>query len=131
MPAQLLTTVAAALLLTACSSPPSTPEATLEAFYHALGNKDSATACSLVAYAGIPLSGDDVALCRNGFDTVVQQVASAAELGQLRAAKVTGSVVSGTTATVRPDQITDLPEAFRSGAELVLVGDRWYLDTPR
>ena len=80
-----LAVVVALAGLTACSSAPvgETPESTVAGFYRALGAKDSAAACALVAYDGKPLAGDDVLLCRSGFDTIITDVATPEELACL------------------------------------------------
>ena len=102
----------------------------MEAFYRALGAKDTTTACGLVAYSGIPLSGDDLVLCRSGFDAVVTQVATSEELGQLRTTTVTGATIDGARAQVRAEDITGLPAAYRQAVSLVLVGGRWFIESP-
>lgn len=105
------------------------PEAAVESFYHALGAKDTATACAMTAYAGHPLAGDDVTLCRSGFDAVVDQVASAEDLAALRALTVTGATVTGETATVTADQLSGAPAAYREDVALVRVDGHWFVET--
>jgi len=129
--------VAAGLLglagLTACSSPAAggeTPQSTVAAFYHALGAKDSAGACALVAYNGTPLAGNDVLLCQTGFDTIIKDVATPEELAGLTSASVTGAAVEGDNATIRADQLTGVPAAYREDVSLVRVGGRWYIESP-
>ncbi len=118
--------------LAGCSSPsPGTPEGSLQIFLRALGAADSATVCSVVAYDDRPLQGDDVTLCRSAFDTVARDVATPAELAQLREATVREAVVTGDRAVVRPDQITGVPAAYQVEVSLVRVGGRWYVVTPR
>jgi hypothetical protein len=118
--------------LTACSSAPvgETPESTVAGFYRALGAKDSAAACALVAYDGKPLAGDDVLLCRSGFDTIITDVATPEELAALTSASVTGAAVDGDQATVTADQMTGVPAAYREDVNLVRVGGRWYIESP-
>ena len=80
--------------LTACSTPSpgaDTPEAAVTTFYRALGAKDTGAACALVAYNGIPLSGDDITLCRSGFDAIVTDIATPEELAALGSTSATGS----------------------------------------
>lgn len=121
------------LTLAACSSDGggTTPESTVEVFLHALGNKDTAGACAVVAYNRQPLAGDDITLCRSGFDAVVSQVATADELALLRKAQVTGSTITGDAAVVTADQQTGVPAAYKNDVTLVRVDGHWYIDTPR
>lgn len=116
-----------------CSSGPGgeSPEAAVEAFYRALGAKDTAAACSVIAYSGKPLAGDDILLCRTGFDTVVEDVASPDELAAFASATVTGSTITGDTAVVHADQLTGVPAAYRDDVSLVRVAGRWYIESPR
>ncbi|MBK6443099.1 MAG: hypothetical protein IPH27_07530 [Actinomycetales bacterium] len=119
--------------LTACSTPSpgaDTPEAAVTTFYRALGAKDTGAACALVAYNGIPLSGDDITLCRSGFDAIVTDIATPEELAALGSTSATGSTVTGDTATVRADQLTGVPAAYREDVSLVRVAGRWYILSP-
>ena len=119
--------------LTACSSPSpgaDTPEAAVTTFYRVLGAKDTGAACALVAYNGIPLSGDDITLCRSGFDAIVTDIATPEELAALGSTSATGSTVTGDTATVRADQLTGVPAAYREDVSLVRVAGRWYILSP-
>lgn len=108
-----------------------TPQAALQTFYRALGAKDVAAACAVVGYDARPLQGDEIALCRSGFEAVVNGVASEAELAGLRAATVTGAQISGDHATIRADQISGVPEAYRQEATLIRSGGRWWVVTGR
>ncbi len=110
-----------------CSSSPDTPEATLAAFLHALGEGDVEAACALVVYDKEPLQGDDLLLCQGGFRNVVEQVATEQELAQLRAAEVTGSAVSGDQATVLPEQIEGVPAAYELTVSLVRIDGTWFV----
>lgn len=103
----------------------------MQTFLRALGSADSAMVCSIVAYDDRPLQGDDIALCRSGFDTVARDVATPSELAQLRQATVTDAVVTGDRAVVRADQITGVPSAYQVEVALVRVDGRWYVVTPR
>ncbi len=120
--------------LTACSTSSTlgadTPEAAVSTFYRALGAKDTASACALVAYNGTPLAGDDVLLCRSGFDAIVKDIATPEELAALGSTSATGSTVTGDTATVRADQLTGVPAAYREDVSLVRVAGRWYIVSP-
>ncbi len=107
-----------------------TPQAAVETFYRALGGRDTATACAMSAYAGRPLAGDDLVLCRSGFDAVVAQVAEADELAALRSTTVSGASVDGDHASVRADQMTGVPTAYRRDVSLVRVDGHWFIDTP-
>lgn len=137
MRARLLRSVVVAGMLgvAGCSGAPAapggdSPEAAVSTFYRALGAKDSAAACAVVAYDGKPLSGDDITLCRSGFDVVVTQVASADELAALTQAHATGATVTGDRAVVGADQVTGVPAAYRQDVQLVRVGGRWYIESP-
>lgn len=114
----------------ACSSAGSSPQSAVETFFRALGAKDTATACSVVAYAGRPLAGDDVTLCRSGFDAVVAE-GTPADLDALRTATVGAVAVSGDHATVRAEDLSGVPTAYRQPLALVRVGGQWYVDVPQ
>jgi hypothetical protein len=121
------------LSLVACSASAAggeTPQSTLAAFYHALGARDSAGACALVAYNGRPLAGNDVLLCQTGFDTIIKDVATPDELASLTTASVAGAAVDGDNATISADQLTGVPAAYREDVSLVRVGGRWYIESP-
>ena len=127
------TIAAAALLVTGlcgCLSPGSSPQSAVETFLRALGAKDTATACSVVAYAGQPLAGDDVTLCRSGFDAVVAE-GTPTDLDALRSATVVAVSVSGDRATVRAEDLSGVPTAYRQPLALVRVGGQWYVDVPQ
>ncbi len=121
------------LSLVACSASAAggeTPQSTLAAFYHALGARDSAGACALVAYNGRPLAGNDVLLCQTGFDTIIKDVATPDELASLTTASVAGAAVDGDNATIIADQLTGVPAAYREDVSLVRVAGRWYIVSP-
>lgn len=118
-----------AAALGACSSPPPGPEQTAQGFLRALGSKDTAAACSVVAFDGKPLGGDDVPLCRTGFDTMVNDVLPADELTRLREATVTGVRVEGDSATIAEGQVSGELTAYLGEIELVRVDGRWYVNT--
>lgn len=116
-----------------CSGPipgGDTPESAVAAFYRALGAKDSAAACALVAYDGKPLAGDDITLCRSGFDVVVTQIAGADELAGLAQASASAATVTGDNAIVRAEALTGVPAAYRQDVKLVRVAGRWYIESP-
>lgn len=117
--------------LAGCSaSAGSSPEEAAQTFFRSLGAKDTKAACGVVAYAGKPLAGDDLTLCASGFDSVVA-VAGADDLTALRGSAVSGAQVYGDKATVRADQLTGVPTAYRQDLGLVRVDGRWYLDIPQ
>lgn len=115
--------------LAGCSAGADGPDQTAQGFLRALGARDTAAACSVVAYDRKPLSGDDVALCRTGFDTLVNDVFSEEELARLRAATVTGVRVDGDTATVPEGQVSGELTAYLGEIALVRVENRWYVNT--
>lgn len=125
--APVLVLVAAAAA--ACSGAPPGPEQTAQSFLRALGARDTAAACSVVAFDGKPLGGDDVALCRTGFDTMVNDVLPADELTRLREATVTGVRVEGDRANVAEGQVSGELTAYLGEIELVRVEGRWYVNT--
>lgn len=120
------------LCVTGCSAPPgATPQGALQTFLRALGSGDTSTACSVVAYDEKPLQGDDILLCRSGFDAVVRDIATPTELAQLRAATVTEAIVTGDRAVVRADMITGVPAAYQQEVSLVRSAGAWYIVTQR
>lgn len=100
---------------------------TAQAWLRALGDKDTSKACSLTAYGDQPLAGNDLVLCRSGFDAAVDALAGSGDLDKLRAAVVTGAQVNGDHATVRSDQVTGVPAAYQTDLSLVLVSGTWYV----
>ncbi len=120
--------------LAACSTSSTpgadTPHAAVTMFYRALGAKDTAAACALVAYSGKPLAGDDILLCRSGFDAIVTDIATREELVALASTTAVGSTIDGDNATVRADQLTGVPAAYREDVSLVRVAGRWYIVSP-
>ena len=115
--------------LASCSQSAPGPDQTAQDFLRALGAKDTAAACSVVAFDGQPLSGDDVLLCRTGYDTLVNEVIPADQLAQLRSATVTGVSVDGDTATIPDGQISADLAAYLGEIGLVRVNQRWYVNT--
>ncbi|MGB8381434.1 MAG: hypothetical protein WCG47_09315 [Dermatophilaceae bacterium] len=115
--------------LASCSQSAPGPDQTAQDFLRALGAKDTAAACSVVAFDGQPLSGDDVLLCRTGYDTLVNEVIPADQLAQLRSATVTGVSVDGDTATIPDGQIPADLAAYLGDIGLVRVNQRWYVNT--
>jgi len=61
---------------------------------------------------------------------VVAQVAEADELAALRSTTVSGATVDGDHASVRADQMTGVPTAYRRDVSLVRVDGHWFIDTP-
>lgn len=122
--------IALAFLLVGRGGRPQTPEATLEAYYRAIGGKDTAAACELTSYAGAPLKGSDLTLCRSGLDAVVRDAASPDDLTKLRSAHVTRATVTGDRATVAGGDVTGVPAAYQVDITLVRVDGTWYVDTP-
>lgn len=107
----------------------SRPEATVEAFMHALGAKDPDTACAQLSFGGQPLSGLALDQCRLGLQKVLAAVQDPGDLGKLRSAKVTGAQVSGDKATVTKAQITGVPSGYQNDVDLVRIEGRWYIDS--
>lgn len=124
--ARLATAPAMAAAAASCSSGPG-PAATVETFMHAMGDKNPDAACGVVSTGGRPLQGDLLAQCRVGLQKVLAEVRSE-EFAALRQAKVTGASVNGDKATVRPDQITQVPAGYANTIELVRIDGRWYID---
>jgi hypothetical protein len=120
---------AVVLASAACSGSPDGPEQTAQEFLRSLGARDTAAACSVVAYDGKPLAGDDIALCRTGFDTLVNDVFSDEELARMREATVTGVRVEGDAATVPEGQVSGELTAYLGEIALVRVDNRWYVNT--
>lgn len=125
--------VGAAVALGGCtSSAPdqSTPQAALTSLYHALGHKDFAQACQVIASNGSPTSGTAGQQCVAGLTSIFGQVPDPqGDLPKLAAATVTGASITGDTAKVAADQITGLPAGYATDVELVRVDGRWYVDS--
>lgn len=123
----------AAVALGGCSSDSragaGTPQVAVETFFHAIGDKDPAAACSVVSTAGVPLSGTPLDQCRLGFEKVLDTVQDQGDIALLKGARVTGATVKGDRATVRSAQITQVPDGFQNDIDLVRLGGRWYIDS--
>lgn len=120
--------------VTACSGDTtaqgsSSPTTTVEAFMHALGNKDSSAACSQVSTGGKALVGDAFAQCKVGLESVLGDITDPADLARLKAAKVTGAQVDGDKATVTKSQITNVPSGYENDIDLVRLDGTWYIDS--
>ena len=122
-------TLLSALALGACSTAGASPKQTVEDFYRALGRQDVTAACEVVSYAGKPLAGDDVTLCRSGFQAI-GELATPADLTALSAVTVPDLPASGDRAGVRADQLTGVPTAYRQDLTLVRIDGRWFIDSP-
>ncbi|MEI2765693.1 MAG: hypothetical protein V9F82_08425 [Dermatophilaceae bacterium] len=123
-------TLAVGALVAAGCSGGGDPQATVEQFLHALGDKDTDRACGLLASAQPPyrpLDAAELALCASGLRAAVVDAAGADDLAALRTATVTGSEVGGDTAVVRATQLQGVPAAYRSDLALVRVDGQWYL----
>ncbi len=116
-------------VIASCSGSAPGPDQTAQDFLRALGSKDTSAACSVVAFDGKPLSGDDVVLCRTGYDTLVNEVIPPDKLAELRAATVTEVAVDGDTATIPDGQISADLAAYLGEIGLVRVNERWYVNT--
>ncbi len=115
--------------LSSCSTSAPGPDQTAQDFLRALGSKDTTAACAVVAFDGKPLAGDDLLLCRTGYDSLVNDVIPPDELAQLRSATVTGVTVNGDTATIPDGQISADLADYLGQIGLVRVNERWYVNT--
>lgn len=132
--------LAAALIaapgLAACGGGGDSDEAaaTMETFFHSLGDKDADAACKkLTTNDGKkPLESDDKSFqeCVKIF-TMAMGSAKDKELDQLKNLSVKEAKVDGDTATIEPDQVEGLPDDMNNGsdepAELVKIDGSWYL----
>ncbi len=135
-PARVFTAAAVAAglgLVAACTGAPAegggAPTQTVEAFMHALGDKDPESACAQVSTAGKPLTGLDLDQCREGLRKVLAAVQDPSDLVRLKSAKVTGAQVSGDRATVSAAQITGVPDGYQNDIDLLQLAGRWYIDS--
>ncbi|HMT32889.1 MAG TPA: hypothetical protein PKC73_12430 [Dermatophilaceae bacterium] len=112
-----------------CSSSGGSPSQSVEAFYRALGRKDVAAACEVVSYGGKPLAGDDITLCRSGFQAI-GELATPADLSALASVSAPDIPTNGDHAGVLADQLTGVPTAYRQNLTLVRIDGRWYIDSP-
>ena len=120
--------------LTACSSGggdggAATPQVAVETFFHAIGDKDPAAACSVVSTGGARLSGTPLDQCKIGFEKVLDTVQDQGDIALLKGAKVTGATVMGEKATILAAQITKVPEGFQNDIDLVRLDGRWFIDS--
>lgn len=125
--------LAAATGLSACSSGggggAATPQVAVETFFHAIGDKDPAAACSVVSTGGARLSGTPLDQCELGFQKVLDSVQDQGDIALLKGAAVTGATVTGDTATITSAQITKVPDGFQNDIDLVRLDGRWYIDS--
>ena len=112
-----------------CSSSGGSPSQSVEAFYRALGRKDVAAACEVVSYAGKPRAGDDITLCRSGFQAI-GEIATPADLSALTSVTVPDLAPNGDRFTVGADHLTGVPTAYRQDLTLVRIDGRWFIDSP-
>lgn len=107
----------------------STPQKTVEAFMHALGNEDPDGACAQVSTGGKALTGDAFAQCKVGLQSILAEITDPSELTRLKGAKVTGAQVNGDKATVTKAQVTDVPAGYENDIDLVKLGGTWFIDS--
>ena len=105
------------------------PQAAVTTFFHALGDKDSGRACTVISTQGRALDGVPLQQCELGFDRVLETLDGQQDVAALIRAQVTGAQVSGDRATVTKGQITQVPDGFESDIDLVRLGGRWYIDS--
>ncbi len=105
------------------------PEQAVETFMRAVGAKDPAAACAVVASGGRPLTGTGLAQCRLGLEKVLLEVQDPGDLDKLKTAVVTGAQIDGDRATVRKDQITGVPPDYQNDIDLLRLDGRWYIDS--